>query len=113
MRPEHLITTGAIAALLTLSLGTTLAIPANGAVVLAWVAGWGLAAAVIGARRRSWRWVLICPLTMLALVLLWSLVYGSTYWGSTYVFELGIVFAIAASAGALLGTWWGKRAANH
>jgi hypothetical protein len=51
--------------------------------------------------------VVVLPLTMLGLVLLWSLVYGSTYWGSTYVFALGILIAIAAGRGGLCGTWWG------
>ena len=112
MRTDEISTAAAIAALLALSLGTTLAIPPSGVVVVGWAVSWGIVAALVGWRRRSWRWVVVCPLTMLGLVLLWSLVYGSTYWGSLFVFELGIVFAITAGIGALLGTWWGKRAAN-
>jgi hypothetical protein len=100
--------TVAIGALLALSLGTTLPTSGNGWVVLAWAALWGIAAALVGWRRRTWRWVARCPLTMLALVLLWELVYGPASWASLYVMLLGIVFTVAASLGALLGTWWGK-----
>jgi hypothetical protein len=45
---------------------------------------------------------------MLVLVMVWELVYGAESWASLYVMLLGVVFAVAASLGALLGTWRGK-----
>jgi hypothetical protein len=101
-------TLGVLAIFLAVSIGTMLR-TADGTLLLVWIGCWALGAGVVGWWRRSWRWPLLCPLAMIALVLLWEAFYGPSSWSSTYVFMLGVVFAIAATIGAFIGTALGKR----
>jgi hypothetical protein len=46
---------------------------------------------------------------MLGLILLWVAVYGGSSWTSAFITMLGAMFAVAATIGAVVGTWLGKR----
>jgi hypothetical protein len=46
---------------------------------------------------------------MLLLILLWVAVFGHSSWTSAFITVLGAIFAVAATIGAVLGTWLGKR----
>jgi MFS-type transporter involved in bile tolerance (Atg22 family) len=46
---------------------------------------------------------------MLFLVLFWVTIFGRSSWASAVVTVLGMMFAVAAAIGAVLGTWLGKR----
>jgi hypothetical protein len=46
---------------------------------------------------------------MLLLILLWVAVFGHTSWTSAFLTVLTAMFAVAATIGAVLGTWLGKR----
>jgi hypothetical protein len=98
-----------LAIFLAVSIGTMLR-TADGTLLLVWIGGWAIGAGIVGWLRRSWRWPLLCPLAMIGLVLLWEAFYGPISWSSTYVFMLGVVFAVAATVGALIGVALGKRA---
>ena len=108
-RTEAAVTVAGVALLLAAGMATTLSRPAQGSLVVAWMAGWAVAAGVLGWQRRSWRWPALCPFLILALVLLWELSFGRSSWASTFVLWLGILFTLAATAGALAGTWLGRR----
>jgi hypothetical protein len=82
---------------------------ASGPLMLAWFAIWAGGAGYAGYRFGTWFWPPLCAIVMLAMVMLWEVVYGRTSWASLYVFMLAVTYAVAASAGALLGTWLGKR----
>jgi hypothetical protein len=110
---QGIVTTGLVGLLLAVSIGTTMRSVGDGSLVLVWVAVWSITSAAVGWYQRSWRWVAICPLTMVALILLWGFIFGPTYWGSTYVLMLGTTFAVPTSLGALVGTWLGRRRATH
>jgi len=105
-------TGAAIAAILviglTASLWTTLQ-TSSGALVLTWCAAWSLGAGVAGWHTRSWFWTGLCPAAMLFLILLWVAVFGHSSWTSAFITVLGAMFAVAATVGAVLGTWLGKR----
>jgi len=94
----------ALAVSLVLSIGTVLETK-SGPLMLAWVALWALGAGSLGTRLRTWLWPALCPVAMLVLV--WT--YGPAAWASMYVFMLGVIFTIAASIGALIGSALGKR----
>lgn len=81
----------------------------SGALVLAWTAAWCLYAGVVGWHARSWFWPGLCPATMLLLILIWVALFGHTSWTSAFVTVLGAMFAVAATIGAVVGTWLGKR----
>ena len=81
----------------------------NGALVLAWCAVWSLGAGISGWYARSWLWPVLCPAAMLLLILLWVAVIGHTSWTSAFLTVLTAMFAVAATIGAVLGTWLGKR----
>ncbi len=49
------------------------------------------------------------PAAMLLLILLWVAVFGHSSWTSAFITVLGAMFAVAATIGAVLGTWLGKR----
>ena len=110
--PRRLRTGAAIAATLviglTASLWTTLQ-TSSGALVLTWCAAWSLGAGIAGWHARSWFWTGLCPAAMLLLILLWVAVFGHSSWTSAFMTVLGAMFAVAATTGALLGTWLGKR----
>jgi hypothetical protein len=93
---------------LTASLWTTLQ-TSSGALVLAWCAAWSLGAGIAGWHARSWFWTGLCPAAMLLLILLWVAVVGHSSWTSAFITVLGAMFAVAATIGAVLGTWFGKR----
>jgi hypothetical protein len=46
---------------------------------------------------------------MIALVLLWVTVIAHTSWTSAFITMLGAVYAVAATIGAVVGAWLGKR----
>jgi hypothetical protein len=46
---------------------------------------------------------------MLLLILLWVAVFGRSSWTSAFITVLGAMFAVAATIGAVLGTWLSKR----
>ena len=46
---------------------------------------------------------------MLLLILLWVAVFGHSSWTSAFITVLGAMFAVAATIGAVLGIWLGKR----
>ena len=94
--------------LLAASLWTVLE-TSRAAFVLAWTGAWGFAAGVVGWYKRSWLWPWLCPVTMLAVILLWVAVYGRSSWDSAFITMLGTMFAVAAAIGGLIGTWLGKR----
>jgi hypothetical protein len=79
------------------------------ALVLALTGGWGFAAGAAGWYKRSWLWPALFPVAMLAVILLWAAAYGRSSWASAFVTVLGTMFAVAATIGALIGTWLGKR----
>lgn len=99
----------ALAAFLAISVGSVLR-QQSGPLMLVWIAVWCVAAGVVGHRLRRWLWVPVCPLLMIAIVMLWEIVYGRTSWASTYVFMLGVAYAVAATVGALSGVALGKGA---
>ena len=105
-------TGAAIAAILviglTASLWTTLQ-TSSGALVLTWCAAWSFGTGVAGWHTRSWFWTGLCPAAMLLLILLWVAVFGHSSWTSAFITVLGAMFAVAATIGAVLGTWLGKR----
>jgi hypothetical protein len=81
----------------------------NGPLMFILAALWALGAGAAGRRWRSWRWPILCPLAMVALVMLWQVSFGRTSWASTFVFMIGAVYAVAAACGAIVGTWLGKQ----
>ena len=93
---------------LVTSLWTTWA-TSNGALVLTWCAVWSLGAGIAGWHARSWLWPALCPTAMLLLILLWVAVFGHSSWTSAFITVLGAMFAVAATIGAVLGIWLGKR----
>jgi len=93
---------------LAVSLWTILA-TSSGALVLTWCVAWSLAAGIAGWHLRTWFWSGLCPVAMLFLVLFWVTVFGRSSWTSAIVPVLGIMFAVAATIGAVLGTWLSKR----
>jgi hypothetical protein len=46
---------------------------------------------------------------MLLLILVWVAVFGHTSWTSGLITVVGAMFAVAATVGAVVGTWLGKR----
>jgi hypothetical protein len=98
----------AVLAALAVSIGTLFRFQ-SGPLMLGWCVFWGVGAAVLGNRFRTWFWPALCPVAMLLAVMLWEFVYGRTSWASTHVFMLGVTYAVAAMIGALAGTWLGKR----
>jgi hypothetical protein len=95
-------------AALAASIGTMLMFQ-GGPLMLGWCMVWGVGAALVGYRFRSWLWPFLCPMAMLVAIMIWEIVYGRTSWASTYVFMLGVTYALAATIGALVGSWLGKR----
>ena len=93
---------------LTASLWTTLQ-TSSGALVLTWCAAWSVGAGIAGWHARSWFWTGLCPAAMLLLILLWVAVFGRSSWTSAFITVLGAMIATAATIGAVLGTWLGKR----
>ncbi len=81
----------------------------SGVLVLVWTGAWAVAAGVVGWYKRSWLWPGLCPATLLVVIRLWVAVYGRTSWASAFITMLGAMFAVAATIGALIGTWLGKR----
>ena len=109
---RRLATGGAIAAIVVISLVTSLWTTretSNGALVLTWCAVWSLGAGITGWHARSWLWPGLCPAAMLLLILLWVAVFGHSSWTSAFIFVHGAMFAVAAAIGAVLGTWLSKR----
>ena len=109
---RRLATGAAIAVLLVIGLATSLWTPweaSNGTLVFTWCAVWSLGAGITGWHARSWLWPGLCPAAMLILILLWVAVFGHTSWASAFIFVLGAMFSVAATIGAVLGTWLGKR----
>ncbi len=109
---RRLITGTAIVAILLIGLAMSLWMilqTSSGALVLTWCAAWGLGAGITGWHLRSWLWPGSCPVAMLLLVLLWVAVFGHTSWTSAFITVLGAMFAVAATIGAVLGTWLAKR----
>lgn len=94
--------------LLAVSLWTVMEM-SSGPLVLAWTGAWAFAAGVVGWVKRSWLWPALCPATMLAVILVWVAVSGRSSWASAFITMLGAMFAVAATMGALTGTWLGKR----
>jgi hypothetical protein len=66
-------------------------------------------AGIAGWQARSWFWTGLCPAAMLLLILLWVALFGHSSWTSAFITVLGAMFAVAATIGAVLGTWLGKR----
>jgi hypothetical protein len=81
----------------------------SGALVLAWTGLWCFGAGMVGWYKRSWLWPGLCPVTIIAVILLWAAVFGRSSWASAFVTMLGAMFAVAAAIGAVIGTWLGKR----
>ena len=81
----------------------------SGPLMLTWTAAWCLGAGVVGWFKRSWLWPGLCPVAMIALVLLWVTVFAHTSWTSAFITMLGAVYAVAATIGAVVGAWLGKR----
>ncbi len=102
------ITLAVLALALLASIGATFLF-VSGPLMFILAALWTLGAGAAGRRWRTWRWPILCPLAMVALVMLWEVVFGQTSWASTFVFMIGTVYAIAAAFGAIAGTWLGKR----
>lgn len=101
-----------LAAILVLGLAAslwTVAETSRGALVLAWSAAWCLCAGVAGWHVRSWFWPALCPVAMLLSILVWVALVGHTSWTSALITVLGAMFAVAATIGAVIGTWLGKR----
>jgi hypothetical protein len=100
-----------IAAILLIFLATSLWMvmeTSSSALVLAWTAAWCLDAGVVGWHVRTWFWPGLCPAAMLLLILVWVAVFGHTSWISAFITLLGAMFAVAATIGAVAGTWLGK-----
>jgi len=93
---------------LTVSLWTVVE-TSSGPLMLAWTAAWCFSAGVVGWSKRSWFWPGLCPAAMIALVLLWVTLFGHTSWTSAFITMLGTTYAVAATIGAVVGTWLGKR----
>ncbi len=112
MSRRRLSTGVAIAAIVVIglaaSLWTTLQ-TSSAVLMLTWCTAWGLGAGIAGWHARSWFWTGILPAALLFLVLLWVAVFGHTSWTSALITVLGAMFAVAATIGAVLGTWLGKR----
>jgi hypothetical protein len=109
---RRLLTCAAIAVILAIGLSVslwTILVTSSGAVVLIWCVAWSLAAGIAGWHLRTWFWPGLCPITMLLLVLFWVTVFGRSSWTSAIVTVLGAMFAVAATIGAVLGTWLGKQ----
>jgi hypothetical protein len=109
---RRLVTGAAIAVILVSGLVTSLWTTwatSNGALVLTWCAVWSLGAGIAGWHARSWLWPGLCPTAILLLILLWVALFGHTSWTSAFIFVLGAMFSVAATIGAVLGTWLGKR----
>lgn len=85
----------------------------SGSLMVTWIALWCLGAGVVGSRLRDWLWPALCPVAMLVVVMAWEIAYGRTSWASLYVFMLGVIFAVAAAIGAVVGAWFGKRRARQ
>jgi hypothetical protein len=95
-------------AALAVSIGTMFMFQ-SGPLMLGWCVVWAVGAAISGYRFRSWIWPIFCPVAMLLAIMMWEVVYGRNSWASTYVLMLGVAYAVAATIGALVGTWLGKR----
>jgi hypothetical protein len=109
---RRLVTGAAIAVILVIGLSVslwTILVTSSGALVLTWCVDWSLAAGIAGWHLRTWVWPGLCPIAMLFLVLFWVTVFGRSSWTSAIVTVLGMMFAVAAAIGAVLGTWLGKR----
>jgi hypothetical protein len=109
---RRLATSTAIAAILVIGLATSLWTTlemSSGALVLTWSAAWSLGVGITGWHARSWLWPALCPAAMLLLILLWVALFGHSSWTSAFITVLGAMFAVAATIGAVLGTWLGKR----
>lgn len=85
----------------------------SGPLMLVWIGLWSLGAGIAGSRLRDWLWPALCPAVMLVVVMAWEVAFGRTSWASLYVFMLGVIFAVAAAIGAVVGTWFGKRRARQ
>ena len=109
---RRLATGAAIAVILVVGLATSMWTTwetSNGALVLTWCAVWSLGSGIAGWHARSWLLPALCPAAMLLLILLWVAVFGHTSWTSAFLTVLTAMFAVAATIGAVLGTWLGKR----
>jgi hypothetical protein len=107
-----LVAGGSIATVLGIGLATSLwttSETSSGALVLVWCAAWSFGAGITGWHTRNWFWPGLCPATMLLLILLWVAIFGHSSWTSAFITVLGAMFAVAATIGAVLGTWLGKR----
>ena len=107
-----LVTGTAIVAILVLGLAASLWVvvkASSTALVLVSTAAWCFCAGVAGWFKRSWLWPGLCPVAMIALILLWVTVFGRVSWTSAFITMLGAMYAVAATIGALVGTWLGKR----
>ena len=93
---------------LAASLGTTLR-TSSAVLLLAWCAAWIIGAGMAGWHARSWLWTGILPAAMLVLILLRVALFGHAAWTSALSTVLGTMYAVAASIGAVLGTWFGQR----
>ena len=111
--PSGRLATGtAITAILMIGLATSLWTTlqtSSGPLVLTWCAAWSLGAGITGWHARSWLWPGVCPAAMVLLILLWVALFGHSSWTSAFITVLGAMFAVAATIGAVLGTWLGKR----
>jgi hypothetical protein len=102
----------AIAAILVVSVALsfwTVVETSSGVLILVWTAAWCFGAGVVGWIKRSWFWPGLCPAAMLALILGWVALFGHSSWTSAFITMLGAMFAVAATIGAVVGTWIGKR----
>jgi hypothetical protein len=109
---RRLLTGVAIAVILAIGLAVslwTILVTSSGTLVLAWCVAWSLVAGIAGWHLRTWFWPGLCPAAMLFLVLFWVTLFGRSSWISAIVTVLGMMFAVAAAIGAVLGTWLGKR----
>jgi hypothetical protein len=109
---RQLLTGAAIAVILAIGLSVSLWMilaTSSGALVITWCVAWNLGVGIAGWHLRTWFWPGLCPAAMLFLVLFWATVFGRSSWASAVVTVLGMVFAVAAAIGAVLGTWLGKR----
>jgi uncharacterized BrkB/YihY/UPF0761 family membrane protein len=102
----------AIVAIVVIGLATSLWMvvkTSSSALVLAWTAIWCFYVGVVGWHARSWSWVVLCPAAMLLLILVWVAVLRHTSWTSGFITVVGAMFAVAATVGAVVGAWLGKR----
>jgi hypothetical protein len=95
----------AIAAILVVAVASslwTVVETSSGVLILVWTAAWCFGAGVVG-------WIKRSPAAMLALILGWVALFGHSSWTSAFITVLGAMFAVAATIGAVVGTWLGKR----